>query len=217
MKMRVIRNISFSFLSAALLLTSCEKDDEVTVQPVTVTTVNDLVADTIVGISPIGQPFGTGRYTLYSLETNKVVPNSDSATTKWDLGFRGTTIITNSGVSGPGNAGAFVFVGTFEDLREVPADSVFRTDAAANNLAIPAGSNRGWYVYNAPVNLVTPIPGRVMVVRTAAQKYAKLEILNYYKGGVTPATTASDDDKIRKQRYYTFRFLLQPDGSKKLQ
>jgi hypothetical protein len=216
MKMRVFKNLSVVVLMGSLLITSCEKDDEGTVQPVTVTTVNDLIADTIVGISPIGQPIGTGKYTLYSLETNTVVANADSATTKWDLGFRGTTIITNSGVSGPGNAGAFVFVGTFEDLKEVPADSTFRTDLATNNLAIPTGSNRGWYVYNAPVNLVTPIPGRVMVIRTAGQKYAKLEILNYYKGGVTPATTASDDDKIRKQRYYTFRFLLQPDGSKKL-
>jgi hypothetical protein len=71
-------------------------------------------------------------------------------------------------------------------------------------------------VYNAPVNLVTPIPGRVMVLRTAGQKFVKLEILNYYKGGITPAATASDNDKIRKQRFYTFRFLLQPDGSKKL-
>lgn len=214
--MRAISKVVLWAMFGGIVLTSCEKDDSATVQPVTVTTVSDLIADTIVGMSSIGQPYGSGKYTLFNLETQKVVPNADSATTKWDIGFRGTTIITNSGVSGPGNAGAFVYVGTFEDLKEVPTDSTFRTDLSLTNLAIPTGSNKGWYVYNAPVNLVTPIPGRVFVIRTATQKFAKLEILNYYKGGVTPAVTASDNDKIRKQRFYTFRYLYQPDGSRKL-
>ncbi|MDO9155766.1 MAG: hypothetical protein Q7U17_02765, partial [Sediminibacterium sp.] len=62
--------------------------------------------------------------------------------------------------------------------------------------------------------LVTPIPGRVLVVRTASGKYAKVEILNYYKGGTTPATTASDAIKLTTQRYYTFRFSFQPNGTK---
>lgn len=213
---KTIRTAVLSVVASAFIFTSCDKDDVTTTQVAKVTTVNDLIADTIIGISSIRQPFGSGKYTLYNLETNKVVPNSDSATTKWDIGFRGTTIITNSGVSGPGSAGAFVYVGTFEDLTQVPTDSTFRTDVATTNLAIPTGSNKGWYIYNAPANLVTPIPGRVMVIRTAAQKYAKLEILNYYKGGVTPAATATDNEKIYKQRYYTFRYLYQPDGSKKL-
>ena len=202
--------------SALVIFASCEKDDNggTTVQPLTVKTANDIIADTIVGFSSIGQPLGTGKYTFYSLENNAVVPSSDSATTKWDLAFRGTTIITNSGVSGPGNGGAFVFVGVFEDVKTIPADSTFRTDVAANNLAIPTGSNRGWYIYNAPVNLVTPIPGRVIIVRTASGKYAKVEIQNYYKGGVTPDATASDDVKIRNQRYFKFRYIFQPNGTK---
>lgn len=213
---KTIRIAVLSVLAGAFLFTSCEKNKVTTAKVATVTTVKDLIADTIIGMSSIGQPFGAGRFTLYSLETNKVIPNADSATTKWDLGFRGTTIITNSGISGPGKGGAFVFVGTFEQLVQVPADSTFRTDVAANNLAIPVGSNRAWYVYNAPANLITPIPGRVLVIRTANQKFAKVEILNYYKGGVTPAVNAPDAVKIFSQRYYTFRFLYQPDGSKKL-
>ena len=161
-----------------------------------------------------GQPYGSGKYTLYSLERNEVVLNADSATSRWDIGFRGTTIIINSGVSGPGKGGAFVFVGTFEELKTVPVDSVFRTDVSSANLAIPAGSNRAWYIYNVPVNLITPIPGRVLVIRTAeGQKMVKLEILNYYKGGVTPAASATDNDKLKTQRYYTFRYLLQTDGT----
>ena len=145
----------------------------------------------------------------YHLETNKIVPASDSASNKWDLAFKGTTIATNSGNSGPGGAGAFVFVGLFNDLKTIPADSSFRIDNAPSAFAITTGSNRGWYVYDGINQLVTPIPGRVLVVRTASGKYAKVEILNYYKGGTTPATTASDAIKLTTQRYYTFRYSFQ--------
>ena len=211
-----IRNASILLLSLTLGLLSCEKDADgggVTDMPSTFV-VNDLPADTIIGIASTGQPFGAGRYTLFSLERNTVVPNSDSISAKWDVGFRGTTVITNSGNSGPAQAGAFVFTGLFDELKSIPADSVFRIDNAPSAYAVPFGSNRGWYVYNAPANLVTSIPGRVLVFRTASGRFAKMEILNYYKGGVTPATTASDDEKLKKQRFYKFRYVFQPNGGK---
>ena len=197
-----------------ILLTSCDKDE--VPAPVTVQTksVSNLQADTILGISPTGQPYGSGKYTLYSLETNSVIANSDSATAKWDIGFRGTTIIINGGNSGPGTGGAFVYTGTFSDLTVISNDSTFRLDNAPTSYAIKTGSGNGWYSYNGATNLITPIPGRILVIRTATGKYAKIEIQNYYKGGVTPDATASDNDKLTKQRYYTFRYSYQSDGSK---
>lgn len=197
-----------------ILLTSCDKDE--VPAPVTVQTksVSNLQADTILGISSTGQPYGSGKYTLYSLETNSVIANSDSATAKWDIGFRGTTIIINGGNSGPGAGGAFVYTGTFPDLTAIPNDSTFRIDNAPTSYAIKTGSGNGWYSYNGATNLITPIPGRILVIRTASGKYAKIEIQNYYKGGVTPGATASDNDKLTKQRYYTFRYSYQSDGSK---
>jgi hypothetical protein len=212
-------------MAAALLamtimgMIACSKDDNGgdTVQPLQTLTANDIVADTIIGVAPTGQPVGSGRFTFFSLERNAVVPSSDSATNRWDIGFRGTTIITNSGNSGPGQGGAFVFVGLFDDVLSVPSDSTFRVDNAPSGYAIPLGSNRAWYVYNPQTNLVTPIPGRVLVIRTATGKFAKVEILNYYRGGVTPPVTASDDVKTRNQRFYTFRFRFQPDGSRDFQ
>lgn len=207
--------LAMAFIALAGTM-ACSKDDDGgdQVQPLETLTKQDLQADTIIGIGSTGQPFGSGRYTLFSLERNEVVANSDSATNKWDLGFRGTSIITNSGNSGPGQGGAFIFTGLFDDLLTIPTDSTFRVDNAPASYAVTAGSNRGWYVYNAPVNLVTPIPGRVLVIRTATGKYAKVEILNYYKGGVTPAASASDEDKLKKQRFFTFRFRYQPNGTK---
>lgn len=206
--------LALTVISGSIFFVSCKKDNiNGGVTPQT-KTVNDLPADTIIGISSIGQPYGSGKFTLYSLETNSIIANTDSATTKWDLGFRGTTIITNSGTGGPGNGGAFVYTGNFSDLKEISADSVFRTDNAPV-YAIRSGSGNGWYNYNGATQLVTPIPGRVLVIRTASGKYAKVEILNYYKGGVTPDASAPDNEKITKQRYFAFRYVYQLNGTKK--
>lgn len=208
------RMIVLSMISAGILIVSCKKD-EVTAPAVLETkTVNDLPADTIIGLTSIGQPYGSGKFTFYSLESNTKIDNADSATTKWDIGVRGTTIITNGGNSGPGAGGAFVYVGAFSDLKTIPTDSVFNTDNAPTAYAVKTGSGNGWYSYNGATQLITPIPGRILVIRTATGKFAKIEILNYYKGGVTPDATASDNDKLMKQRYYTFRYLFQANGSK---
>jgi HmuY protein len=179
------------------------------------TTVQNLTADTIIGLSPIGQPYGSGKFTFYSIANNALVANSDSATTKWDIGFRGTTIITNAGTSGPGAGGAFVQVGLYDNITAVSNDSTFKTDNnTIPSYAIATGSNKGWYVYDGANNLITPIPGRVLIIRTALGKYAKLEINNYYRGGVTPAANASDAIKLNEQRYFTFRYSYQANGSK---
>ena len=205
--------IAFTVLTG-IIFASCGKDNVPAPVTIQTKTVSNLPADTIIGISSTGQPYGSGKYTLYNLETNSIVANTDSATTKWDLGFRGTTIITNGGNSGPGAGGAFVYTGTFTDLNVIPADSTFRIDNAPTSYAIKTGSGNGWYSYNGATQLITPIPGRILVIRTATGKYAKVEIQNYYKGGVTPDATASDNDKLTKQRYYTFRYTFQADGSK---
>lgn len=207
------RSIIGSVLAAVVIFQSCTKDDTSVPQVTLIEKiVKDVPADTIVGLSPIGQPVGVGKFTFYSFETNAIVPNSDSNSTKWDIGVRGTTIIVNGGTSGPGNGGAFVYVGTFDDLGSVPADSTFKVDAAPN-FAVTSGSNKGWYLYVPQTNLVTPLPGRVLVIRTATGKYAKVEILNYYKGGTTPAATDPDAVKIYTQRYYTFKFAYQANGT----
>jgi heme-binding HmuY-like protein len=206
--------IVIAMLAASIFLVSCEKEKTEIPVVLQTKTVNDLPADPIIGISPQGQPYGSGVFTLYSLENNRIVPNSDSATNKWDLGFRGTTIITNGGTSGPAIGGAFVYTGIFGDLSQVPADSTFKIDNAPTSYAITIGSDKGWYHYDGATQLVTPIPGRVLVIRTASGKYAKVEILNYYKGGITPDASASDNEKLSKQRYYTFRYIYQVDGTK---
>ncbi len=207
------RSIIGTVLAAFVIFQSCTKE-ETSAPRVTLIEkiVTDVPADTIIGFSQIGQPIGAGKFTFYSFETNSIVPSSDSNSTKWDIAMRGTTIITNSGTSGPGKGGAFVYVGTFDDLTVVPADSTFKIDAAPS-YAITTGSNKGWYLYTPQTNLVTPIPGRVLVIKTATGRYAKVEITNYYRGGTTPPASASDAIKTFSQRYYTFRYTYQADGT----
>ena len=207
--------ISILILSSIIFLTACEKDkptptiDQRAYSVTTegkVVTVRNLPGDTIVGSTPQGQPVGAGRYSFFSLESGQWIPNTDSNSNRWDLAFAGTTIRINNVTSGPGSGGAFVFNGSFESLNAVPADSTFRVDNHPVSYAIPRGSGRAWYTYDGPTNLLTPIPGRTLVIRTASGQTAKLEILNYYRGGVTPSAAAPDSIKIRDQRFFHFRY-----------
>ena len=199
---------------ASISFVACTKNEDTVVAPLTATIVKDLAADTVLGLTSNGMPYSAGKYTFYSLEKNAIVPNTDSASTKWDIAFVSSKILINGGTSGTGMGGAFVYTGLFDDLKTISADSVFKTDNAPASYAIPYGSGKGWYTYDQATSLITPLAGRVLVIKTASGKYAKLEIINYYKGGVTLPVTASDADKLNKQRYYTFRYIYQSNGTK---
>lgn len=179
-----------------------------------IVTVKNLDADTILGFTALGQPFGAGKYTFFSLVNNSRVTSTDSATSNWDIAFRGSRILVNNGTSGPGNGGGFVFAEGFDGVNSVPADSTFLIDNNTNNtFAISNPSGISWYIYDGPNNLLNTTPGRTLIIKTANGKYAKLEILNYYRGGSTPSSTASNDVKAYDSRYYTFRYTYQPDGT----
>jgi hypothetical protein len=212
--MRKMKKTMSLVLIVTMGLFSCSKNDNVVVTTVSTNTVKDLMADTVLGLTSQGMPYSAGKFTFYSLENNAIVANTDSATTKWDLAFASTKILTNGGTSGPGLGGAFIYTGLFDDLKTISADSVFKTDNAPTSYAITTGSGKGWYTYDPLANLITPLAGRVLVIRTASGKYAKVEITCYYKGGTTLAATASDADKLSKQRYYTFRYTFQSNGTK---
>jgi hypothetical protein len=193
MKMQTLKAglLALSMLS----LFSCSKDDDkVTpeVTPVESKEVANVNADAA----------NTNSFTLYSLADNKIVPNSDSATTKWDIGFKATTIIVNGGSSGPGMGEAQVITGVYSQLAEAP-ETGYATDAEAKKAI------SGWYAYNMTTHIISPVTGAVIVLKTATGKYAKLEITSYYKDA--PAAP----DLNSESRFYNFRFVYQPDGSRK--
>ena len=206
--------VSVLFVGIVALIVSCSDDDPV-LEPVVAVTISNLEADPATGFNPnTGQPIGTtGKFKLFSFESGATVSNSDSVTTKWDIGFRGTTIIVNGGTSGPGSAQAQIVTGIFDEVTEAP-----ETGYASDNgttYAIPTGSGNGWYnaAGGGPSSptIITPIAGRVIVVKTATGRYAKLEILSYYKDA--PASPTGTEPA----RYYTFRFVYQPNDSRKFE
>lgn len=187
-----------NLLLLATLLFTISACDSTTVTPVVATTITNLDADVN----------KSGHYTFFDLKNNQVVALADSATTKWDIAFKATSIIINSGVSGMGNAEAQVVDGIFSELTEAPATG-YQKDIAANNLAIKPGSGAGWYNYNPTAMVITPIPGKIIVVKTTNGRYAKIQIKNYYKDAPATPTVASPS------RYFTFDYIYQPNESTK--
>lgn len=202
-------------LSLGFLFSSCSDDSTgpgETESQLEVHTVEDLPADTA------GNPgSGPQNFTFYSLRDNSIVADEDSASIQWDLAFSGTTILTNSGVSGPGEGGAVVLDQSLEATTTAPAEGLsVDTDSL---LAIPTGSDNGWYNYSLNDHTVRPISGKTIVVRTAdGGHYAKLRIISYYKGN---PDTSSDEfinnpDDRPADRYYTFEYAIQLNGTREL-
>lgn len=194
-------NIMF-FVISVLLFSGCDDDNETPVIQLEATEVADL------------NSVSTKNFMLFSFEENAVVLNADSATATWDIGFRGTTIILNGGTSGPGQASGQIVSGIFDELKEAP-DAGYIADAADEKAIV--GSN-GWYTYtgttSVPNHAILPIAGKILVLKTGDGKYAKVEIISYYQGNPDTTTPAFADLTTRPaSRYYTFRFIYQPDGS----
>ncbi len=200
----------FPALCVLVLLTGCDSTNPSDpIEEVVSRVVTNLAADPISGINQqTGAAITTGRFTFFSLRENRIVPNSDSLSGTWDLAFRGTTILVNGGPGRAGQGAAQVVTGAFESLVDAPP-SGYRQDTGTT-LAIPDSSGAGWYVYNAQANTITPVPGRVLIVRTADGRYAKVDIESYYKDAPAQPGPASES------RYYTFRYVFQPDGSRSL-
>ncbi|MEM9665374.1 MAG: HmuY family protein [Bacteroidota bacterium] len=223
------------FACASLLfLTACDSsdgnDDPV---PLNVLTAVDVEADPAVNIDPnSGRPVGNGLYTLFDLDTGSIVLSSsetnlavreqDSVSTAWDIGFQSTTIIFNGGTSGPGQGTAQLLTEPFSAVTEAPetgyvADGANTSCPAVQTpggtfpgapFAICTGSDNGWYNYNPQINLVSPLAGRTIVLTTGEGNFAKVRILSYYQGNPNPP------DASVPSRYYTFEYILQPDGTR---
>ena len=203
---------SILVLAISIALFSCSKDNEPTPTPtssptaLTVQTFSNLYAP-VSGVPPNT----TGDFVKFSFATNAIVTTGDN----WDVAFRSTTILVNGGVASTGQpartgvgAGS-VATGTFANITTAPADNLFNQDITTAN-AIPTGSGNGWYNYNGATNVVSPIAGKVIVVKTHDGKYAKMEILNYYQDA--PANPTGTEPS----RYYKFNFVYQPNGTKNL-
>jgi hypothetical protein len=199
--------LKLSLLAFTLFIASCSNDDDNDAIPTVVTqTVSNLSAPQTGGQ---GQPVG-GEFTKFSFSENKVVTNDN-----WDIAFRGTTIIVNGGdeigITGgepnrTGNGAVSIVSGTFASVTTFPTATTFTQDAATI-YAFPTSGDNAWYDYNSTTHIISAKAGKVFVVKTHDGKYAKFEILSYYKDApaVPDATSIS--------RYFTFNFAYQANST----
>ncbi|NAS11232.1 hypothetical protein GTQ38_04420 [Flavobacteriaceae bacterium R33] len=180
--------------------------------PSSFTVLSNLVSETFTNLfapqtGGFGEPAG-GPFTKFSFADGDVTESE----TDWDIAFRSTTIAVNGGqVTGTndeparnGNAAAAIENGTFDDITS--ASGLTFVQDADGAFGIPTGSDSGWYNYNFMTNIVAPIPGKILVFRTADGKYAKVEILSYYEDA-----PANPDPDTNAARYFTFKYVYNPN------
>lgn len=149
----------------------------------------------------------SGHYSFYSFKEGKEIDLKDSASTKWDIGIRLATIITNSGESGPGTVGAITEKGQFDTYMMAP-ETGYAYDTTASKLAINSGMNNGWFNYDPATHNFSPKAGMFFVIKTSDNKYVKVEMLSArYEEFVGP---------MPQYVWHKFRYVYQPDGSRDL-
>lgn len=228
--------LSLFALAGILALSGCDSTESTEIVDLQAETAIDIEADPTSGRDPnTGAPISNNLFTLYDLDAGEIVLSSsetdatvraqDSTGTAWDIGFRGTTIIFNGGTSGPGEGTAQIVTETFASVTEAPA-SGYVADGSntgcpevqtpvgpvpGSTNAVCTGSDNGWYNYDPSQNLISPLAGRTIVLTTGEGDYAKVRILSYYQGNPNPP------DATAPTRYYTFEYIVQPDGSRDFQ
>ena len=205
--MKTIKFLTFVLLCIGSI--ACSSDDDTTAQllPVNSETISNLHAPQNGGQ---GQPV-SGTFTKFNLATGQTT-TSDS---DWDIAFRGTSIIINGGASlgttdepaRTGNAAVYIADGTMSSVTEVETENLVQD--STSSYAIASGSGNGWYTYaGPPTHLINPTPGKILVIKTHDGKYAKVEILSYYKDAPD-----APDAFVNESRYFTFNYVYQPNDN----
>jgi len=200
--MKTIKLLAVALLFLGLNSCSSDDNDEQKKSELEIITVENLHAPGDVRDYQTGEIIQEGTMKYFSFSQGMAVEE----TADWDIAFKGTSIIVNGGINGDTDAAATVVNSTFAEVVEAPSDGDFRVDTDIIN-AIPSGSGNGWYNYNPSNHMITPIAGRILIIRTHDSKYAKVEILSFYKD---QTTTPSQEDGA----YLTFNYTYQTDGSK---
>ncbi len=219
-------------LAASALLASCTKDGDDKPAPTgpPSTTISDLQADT--GAS-VGDDAGEGKekrpfYTLiFSFSTKQsrlIKTKADSAqylkNADWDIAFTqeyNSYVVVNNGsyagtpgAGGPGKGAMIIIEKPYDQVADAPSDEDFE-NKGVHGVGWDSGNGYGWFFYSLSNHICVPIKNRTFVLRTADGKYAKLALLNIYKGN-PPVVT----DLFWPAPYLTFKYFVQTDGSRRL-
>lgn len=134
-------------------------------------------------------------WTYFDFETRAPVEPADpDDDPSWDLAALRFNLKTNGGTSGSGGAAVAILDGTsFDAVTAVPTSGFIEDSASApgSGGGPDANTNPGyafdnWFDYNFMTHILTPVEGRVYVVRTPEGNHFKLEMLGYYDDAGTP-------------------------------
>jgi len=175
----MVQRFVLSVFCICMTATACQQNQNTNTPAPTAPTQPTSQGKAVVVRDLAADPMNTGRFTYFNLKDSAIVTGADTATAKWDIAFRGTTIWINGGTGRFGQALAQVLTAQDYDMLTLAPETGWRADSSSTNLAITARSGAGWYNYNTMTNIITPIPGVVVALRTADGKYAKLQIQSY--------------------------------------
>ncbi|SKD10282.1 HmuY protein [Chitinophaga ginsengisegetis] len=221
--------MSVSF-AAALLMASCSGKDNDALQPADAAiTIRDLPADTAASMGEgvdgkEKRPFYTTTFSFKNQQTHVIRNAADSASylqnADWDIAFskeyNSFVVINNGkiagtpGYKGPGVGNLVIVEQPFDNVTTAPSDEVFQSQGLAG-VGWDNGNGLGWFFYSLNNHICVPVRNRTFVLKTATGNFAKLEILNIYKGN-PPVVT----DLFWPAPYLTFRYFVQTDGSRNL-
>lgn len=161
----------------------------------------------------------------FSLKTKQQLKDTvkQAKTLNWDIGFTGiynSMIVINNGTDpkspGYGGTGKGLVMAIEKPYNKV-VEAPSLEEMKLKNLSFfgwdgyPQPYNTGWYFYDMKTHISVPVKGRTFVLLTAEGKFAKIEILNIYKGNPVTVT-----DLHWPAPYFTFRYFVQEDGSRNL-
>jgi len=204
-----------------LLASSCSKEDNKPDSTDRLSTViTDLVGDTTASMSEGGSASFQNLYFNFSTHSAVTISDADKATTKWDLAFTGpynSEVYVNyggyqynPGYGGPGQGAVIQIDKPYDQVTTAPSAAEFSA-SAVTKIGWDSGNGNGWFFYSLDNHISVPVKNRTFVLRTADGKYAKLELLNVYKGNPAVVT-----DLYWPAPYLTFRYYVQQDGSNNL-
>lgn len=194
-------------------VTNSDDDDDTVNSNATLALVTATVEDLFAPATGGGQGApDEGPFIKFDFATGAVTDSE----TEWDIAFRSTAIAINGGVSTgtdgeperTANAEIAIALGLYDDITTTEGQDYFIdfSQDTADGYALPKSSDMGWYNYNFMTNVVSPVPGRVILVKTRDGRYAKLEIISYYEGA-----PANPDGFTDAPRYYTFNYTYNPN------
>lgn len=215
-------------LAAIIAFSACTKEDTPPPKEDGLSVVvYDLACDTMASMGDTEgkekRPFYTVLFSMSTKQHRFIKTTEDTAAyfqkTDWDIAFSkeyNSYVTVNGqfpgtpGMGGPGKGTMISVERPYDQVTEAPADEVFEAEGRGGT-GWDSGNGYGWFFYSLQNHICVPIKNRTFILRTATGKYAKLELLNIYKGN-PPVVT----DLFWPAPYLTFRYFVQEDGSRNL-